>query len=78
MTSATTPAGPGSVSGAPNLPDDPAMVELGETVTVQLDGGAPEQFLIVHPVEAPLNDTRISADYLIRQARCLTRAPRTY
>jgi transcription elongation GreA/GreB family factor len=53
---------------AEDLPDDPAMVELGETVTVQLDGGAPEQFLIVHPVEAPLNDTRISADSPLARA----------
>ena len=46
---------------AEDLPDDPEVVELGETVTVQVAGGAPEQFLIVHPVEAPLDTTRISA-----------------
>jgi transcription elongation factor GreA len=46
---------------AEDLPDDPEVVELGETVTVQVTGGAPEQFLIVHPVEAPLDTTRISA-----------------
>jgi transcription elongation factor GreA len=53
---------------AEDLPDDPATVELGETVTVQVGGGAPEQFLIVHPVEAPLDDTRISADSPLARA----------
>ncbi|HYT26028.1 MAG TPA: GreA/GreB family elongation factor, partial [Actinomycetota bacterium] len=46
---------------AEELPDDPDVVELGETVTVQIGGGALERFLIVHPVEAPLDNTRISA-----------------
>ncbi len=46
---------------AEDLPDDPEVVELGETVTVEMAGGGPERFLIVHPVEAPLDDTRISA-----------------
>jgi transcription elongation factor GreA len=53
---------------AEDLPDDPARVELGETVTVQVDGGAPERFLIVHPVEAPLDDTRISAESPLARA----------
>ena len=46
---------------AEDLPDDPEVVELGETVTVQVTGGTLEQYLIVHPVEAPLDTTRISA-----------------
>jgi transcription elongation GreA/GreB family factor len=46
---------------AEDLPNDPEVVELGETVTVEIAGGGPERFLIVHPVEAPLDDTRISA-----------------
>jgi transcription elongation GreA/GreB family factor len=53
---------------AEDLPDDPALVELGETVTVQVGGGAPERFLIVHPVEAPLDEERISADSPLARA----------
>ncbi|HEX6674096.1 MAG TPA: GreA/GreB family elongation factor [Actinomycetes bacterium] len=53
---------------AEDLPDDPATVELGETVTVQVGGGAPEQCLIVHPVEAPLDDVPISADSPLARA----------
>ena len=53
---------------AEDLPDDPALVELGETVTVQVGGGAPERFLIVHPVEAALDEERISADSPLARA----------
>jgi transcription elongation factor GreA len=35
-----------------SLPDDPLVVELGETVTIRLDGDAPEQYVIVDPNEA--------------------------
>jgi transcription elongation factor GreA len=51
----------GHAADAEDLPDDPEVVELGETVAVEMAGGGPERFLIVHPVEAPLDDTRISA-----------------
>jgi transcription elongation GreA/GreB family factor len=37
-----------------DLPDDPAVVELGKAVTVRDGQGVVEQYLIVHPVEAPL------------------------
>jgi transcription elongation GreA/GreB family factor len=53
---------------AAELPDDPTMVELGEVVTVRIEGGAPEQVLIVHPVEAPLDDMRISTDSPLARA----------
>ncbi len=46
---------------AEDLPDDPDRVELGELVTVQIESGPPERFLIVHPVEAPLDELRISS-----------------
>jgi transcription elongation GreA/GreB family factor len=36
-----------------DLPDDPAVVELGKAVTVRDGQGVVEQDLIVHPVEAP-------------------------
>ena len=36
-----------------DLPDNPAVVELGKAVTVRDDQGVVERFLIVHPIEAP-------------------------
>jgi transcription elongation factor GreA len=53
---------------AEDLPDDPAVVELGKAVTVQDHQGAVERFLIVHPIEAALDDTRISARSPLAQA----------
>lgn len=44
-----------------DYPDDPAVVELGDLVTLELEDGAIERFLIVDPVEAALDDLRISA-----------------
>jgi hypothetical protein len=44
-----------------DLPDNPAVVELGKAVTVRDDQGVVERFLIVHPVEAPLDDIRRSS-----------------
>jgi transcription elongation GreA/GreB family factor len=43
------------------LPDDPRCVEIGETVTISLEDGSLERYLIVHPVEATLGDLRVSA-----------------
>jgi transcription elongation factor GreA len=51
-----------------DLPDNPAVVELGEAVTVRDDQGVVERFLIVHPIEAPLDDTRISVRSPLPQA----------
>lgn len=34
------------------LPDDPDVVELGEAVTIRIDGAPPERFVIVHASEA--------------------------
>ena len=51
-----------------DLPDEPAVVELGKAVTVQDGQGVAEQYLIVHPVEAPLDDTRISVRSPLAQA----------
>lgn len=53
---------------AEDLPDDPALVELGEAVTVQDQYGGVERFLIVHPAEAPLDHTRISSRSPLAQA----------
>jgi len=42
------------------LPDDPRQVELGEAVTVRLEDGTLERYLIVHPAEATLGGLRVS------------------
>ena len=49
------------------LPEDPGIVELGDEVVVQLDGHT-EQFLIVDPVEATLDQLRISIESPLSQA----------
>jgi len=41
-----------------SLPDDPLVVELGETVTIRPDGAAPEQYVIVDPNEALVSGGR--------------------
>ena len=43
------------------LPDDPDVVELGEAVTISLDGAPAERWVIVHPSEAALGAGRTSA-----------------
>lgn len=43
------------------LPDDPEVVELGEAVTIRLDGAPPERYVIVHPSEAAVGTGRASA-----------------
>ena len=43
------------------LPDDPRRVDLGEAVTVRLEDGSLERYLIVHPAEATLGGLRVSA-----------------
>lgn len=47
---------------------EPAVVELGKTVTIRDDEGGVERFLIVHPIEAPLDDLRISVRSPMAQA----------
>jgi transcription elongation GreA/GreB family factor len=49
-------------------PDDPAVVELGDLVTLELDDGEIERFLLVDPAEAALDDLRISADSPLSRA----------
>jgi len=47
---------------AEDLPADPLVVELGDTVTLGMPDGAIERYVIVHPAEAPLDRLRISSD----------------
>lgn len=44
-----------------DLPDDPKVVEMGDLVTVRFGDGSVDSVLIVHPVEAPLDDIRVSS-----------------
>ncbi len=45
-----------------DLDDDPCVVELGDLVTLELDTGEIDRYLLVDPSEAPLDDQRISAE----------------
>lgn len=43
-------------------PDDPSTVELGDPVTIQLESGELETYIVVHAAEAPVEDRRISVE----------------
>ena len=49
-------------------PEQPGVVELGDEVTVEFDAGEIERFLLVDPVEAPLDQLRISAESPLARA----------
>ena len=51
-----------------DLPDDPKVVEIGDLVTVRFGDGSVDSLLIVHPVEAPLDDIRVSFTSSFAQA----------
>jgi transcription elongation factor GreA len=53
---------------AEDVVGEPAVVELGTVVTVGVGQGVLERFLIVHPIEAPLDDLRISVRSPLAQA----------
>ena len=44
------------------LPTDPRCVVLGDTVTVYFPDGETGRYVIVHPLEAPFDERRISSD----------------
>jgi transcription elongation factor GreA len=48
--------------------DDPSIVELGDEVEVEFPDGERETFLIVHPVEAGMDEHRTSADAPLAEA----------
>jgi transcription elongation factor GreA len=50
------------------MPDDPELVEVGDLVTFRCADGTVDSVLIVHPVEAPLDDVRVSYDAPIADA----------
>jgi transcription elongation GreA/GreB family factor len=47
---------------AEDLPGDRRAVRLGDEVELRFPDGTKESYRIVHPVEAPLDDRRISAE----------------
>jgi len=49
-------------------PEQPGVVELGDEVTVEFGDGETERFLLVDPVEAPLDQLRISVESPLAQA----------
>lgn len=50
------------------LPDDPNVVEVGDTVAVRMDDGSEEEYIVVHPIEATVDDSRISVDSPLARA----------
>jgi transcription elongation factor GreA len=48
--------------------DDPTIVEIGDEVEVEFPDGSRETFLIVHPVEAGMDEQRTSAEAPLAQA----------
>ena len=48
--------------------DDPTIVELGDEVEVELPDGSRESFLIVHPVEAVMDEHRTSSEAPLAKA----------
>lgn len=53
---------PGEIS------DDPSLVELGDEVDVAFPDESTETFLVVHPVEAAMDEQRTSADSPLAKA----------
>jgi transcription elongation GreA/GreB family factor len=49
-------------------PERPGVVELGDEVMVEFDADETERFLLVDPVEAPVDDVRISMESPLAQA----------
>jgi len=51
-----------SAGAVEDSPDDPYVVELGDTVTIRFDDGVEETYIVVDAAEATFEDQRISAD----------------
>ena len=49
-------------------PEQPGVVEFGAEVMVEFDAGETERFLLVDPVEAPIDQVRISAESPLARA----------
>ncbi|MGH2793415.1 MAG: GreA/GreB family elongation factor [Actinomycetota bacterium] len=51
-----------------DLPDDPSIVEVGDEVALRFENGKIETYVIVHPVEAPLDPAWISCESPLSRA----------
>ena len=51
-----------------DVTDDPSIVELGDEVEVAFPDGFTETFLVVHPLEAGMDEHRTSADSPLARA----------
>lgn len=47
---------------------DPQVIEIGDEVTIRFDDGTTDHYLIVHPVEATLDEVRISSESPLARA----------
>ena len=59
-----------SAGAVEDAPDNPQVVELGDTVTIRLDDGVEETYIVVDAAEATFEDHRISAESPLGQALC--------
>jgi transcription elongation factor GreA len=48
--------------------DDPSVIEIGDSVDLEFADGSRETFLIVHPVEAGMDEVRTSSDSPVARA----------
>jgi transcription elongation factor GreA len=51
-----------------DVPDDPGRVDLGDRVSIRLDDGTEEAYVVVHRLEALVDDARISVESPLGQA----------
>lgn len=51
-----------------DVADDPTIVELGDEVEVEFSDGSHETFLVVHPVEAGMDERRTSCEAPLAKA----------
>jgi len=60
-----------------DVPYDPLLVELGDCVSIRLEDGAEETYLVVQAAEAAVDDYRISSDSPLAQALLTRRVGET-
>ena len=51
-----------------DVAEDPTIVELGDEVDVEFVDGSRETYVIVHPLEAPMDDASISVESPLARA----------
>jgi transcription elongation factor GreA len=51
-----------------DVDDDPSVVEIGDEVTVEFRDGGQETFLVVHPIEAGMDEHRTSSEAPLARA----------